>query len=116
MLGSNNITYKPGVNSAVQFWKDIWLDNCSLSVSFPQLYAKCVNKDIWLVDVIHSQGQQIIFCDVLTGVCLQEWNHILATLVNSHLPMIVINWLGDGNLLANIVLNPSTISLITKAF
>lgn len=46
------------------------------------MYAKCLNKDVLFSEVINSQGYQVLFCDVLTGICLQEWNHILTILSN----------------------------------
>lgn len=79
-LGSNSTVYTPGNTSTVRFWEDIWLDNRALATQFPQLYDYCVNKDVLFSEVINSQGQAVQFYDILTAVCLAEWNHILHTL------------------------------------
>ncbi|XP_078150904.1 uncharacterized protein LOC144546233 [Carex rostrata] len=79
-LGSCSTQFTPGSSSCVRFWEDIWHDNCALSSQFSQLYAMCTNKNILLSEVIHSQGQQVQFCDILDGVALAEWNHLLAFL------------------------------------
>lgn len=82
-LCSGSIQYTPGSNSRIKFWEDIWLENCSLSVQYPQLYNLCLNKHILLSDVLNSQGESVHFGDILSGVNLIEWNQILFTL--SHL-------------------------------
>lgn len=80
ILGSNSITYAPGSSSGVCFWHDIWFEHCALSSRYPQLYSICITKDILLAEVINSQGQNVLFSDVLTGLCLQEWNYLLLKL------------------------------------
>lgn len=79
-LGSCSVQYTPGSSSLVRFWTDIWLDNCAIASLYPQLYENCINKDVLFSEVIHSQGQNVLFREVLDGVALSEWNHMLTTL------------------------------------
>ena len=79
-LGSKCVQYSPGHISQVRFWEDIWLGQCALSSQYPQLYANCLNPHVLFQDVINTQGEAVIFIDILTGICLAEWNAILHTL------------------------------------
>lgn len=80
-LGSNSVQYQPGSNYVVRFWEDIWYENCTIASKYPQLYSSCLNKNILFSELISSQGQNVIFHDILTRVCLMKWNQVL-TLLN----------------------------------
>lgn len=56
-LGQCSVKYSPDRQSTLKFWTDTWTHNCSLAVSFPQLFAICSNPNITLREVINSQGQ-----------------------------------------------------------
>lgn len=100
-LGSKCVQYTPGHNSSVRFWEDIWLGHCSLSSQYPQLYANCRNPHVLFQEVINTQGEAVLFADILTGVCLAEWNTILNILSHfsftHHFDKLAWRWTDSGH-------------------
>lgn len=41
-----------GNGKIIKFWTDRWLEDCSLSAVYPQLFALAVNEDSLICDVI----------------------------------------------------------------
>lgn len=67
-IGECSIQYSPGRHTSVRFWKDIWFDNSPLSSRYAQVFNYYLNQDILLSYVFSTQGEGVLFSDILTGM------------------------------------------------
>ncbi|KAJ1255620.1 hypothetical protein BS78_K181300 [Paspalum vaginatum] len=64
----------------VRFWDDVWLDECPLRVSYPNVYKICDDKNISVADA-HSRGWNLSFRRRMTEIDLSEWREMVDNLM-----------------------------------
>ena len=47
---SRNLSFEVGNGQIIKFWKDAWLENTPLHVSFPSLFCLAESKEAWVRD------------------------------------------------------------------
>ena len=45
---SSNLSFEVGNDQRIKFWKDAWLKNTPLQVSFPSLFGLAESKEAWV--------------------------------------------------------------------
>ena len=60
----------------VRFWKDAWLDNCSLMVSYPMLFDICHAQD-WTFGMARENGFVLPFRRRFTATLNEVWGFIV---------------------------------------
>ena len=68
-----NLVLKNG--NLVRFWKDAWLNNCSLMVSYPMLYDICQAQD-WTFEKVRESNFVVPFQRRFNVVLAEAWDYI----------------------------------------
>lgn len=58
LITNNMFKWNIGDGPYVNFWKDIWYGDCSLSTSFWRLYTLTIRKDIGVAEMVSSWKEQ----------------------------------------------------------
>jgi hypothetical protein len=86
---ARGLIYIVGDGKKARFWLDVWLGNCALSVSFPNLFDICNQKE-WLVfKTLNNGNVNLTFRRSFGAVHSQEWldlSNMLQGTVLSNLP------------------------------
>ncbi|KAJ4804331.1 RNA-directed DNA polymerase (reverse transcriptase)-related family protein [Rhynchospora pubera] len=98
-LGRTSSSYTVGDGSSINFWQDIWYNNCSLATLYPFLYDLCANKDCSLQEVVLTHGSILHFSRSLNGILRQEWHELTTILHNTCLKNEddTMNWRWETN-------------------
>lgn len=86
-IGKCSVVHLPGTQFQLNFWVDTWNNDISLKIVYPQLYDICSTKNIYLNEVIQSQGAAVKFRKQFDSITVQEWTsilHIVSTLSFTH--------------------------------
>ncbi|XP_078181259.1 uncharacterized protein LOC144574986 [Carex rostrata] len=92
----NSISFSPNCSTTVSFWHDIWYGESSLATQFPHLYNKCTLPNIFLHEVMATQGDNLRYNRQLAGMDLKDWENlqnILCTLlIDDNQPPMQWRW------------------------
>lgn len=61
-LFNRGVALQIGDGRATSFWKDVWLGNCALKISFAKLFNIFSNTDVSVVDSLKNKEWKINFC------------------------------------------------------
>ena len=65
----------------MRFWKDLWLDDCSLCVSYPSLFDICQAQD-WTFDKVVECDFNLPFRRRLLPVMENQWEYVVSSATN----------------------------------
>jgi hypothetical protein len=100
--------YKLKNGKRVSFWKDAWLDNNPLCVSYPILFDICVNHNC-LVWEVAQNGWVVNFKVRLHGILREQWYTLAATLngvrLSNEPDVVVWKWASKKSFMVKSVYN-----------
>jgi mannosylglycoprotein endo-beta-mannosidase len=67
----------PGRNSKLRFWKDLWVGDSPMCLTFPDLFDKCSTPELPICQALTVEGWNIQFRRNLNPDEAQQWNELL---------------------------------------
>jgi hypothetical protein len=86
---ARGLVYIVGDGKKARFWLDVWLGNCALSVSFPNLFDICNQKEWSIFKTLNNENVNLTFKRSFDAVHSQEWlalSNLLEGTVLANLP------------------------------
>jgi hypothetical protein len=73
---ARGLIYIVGDGKKARFWLDVWLGNCALSISFPNLFDICNQKEWSVFKTLHNGNVNLTFRRNFDAVHSQEWQDL----------------------------------------
>lgn len=74
--------WKVGEGSHIYFWKDTWVDNCSLKIRFPSLFAICNQQEVTVYQIASEGTDCLSFRRSFGPAEITEWEELKKVIDN----------------------------------
>nr|AAM01129.1 Hypothetical protein with similarity to putative retroelement [Oryza sativa Japonica Group] len=74
--------WKVGEGSHIYFWKDNWVDNCSLKIRFPSLFAICNQQEVTVYQIASEGTDCLSFRRSFGPAEITEWEELKKVIDN----------------------------------